>query len=119
MWQATVSVEGGGPVNLIIDNGINEIYLQALVRLDYDGISPDERTLLITAAMKALEPYSTVGLAELAGNVFLRSAFFVDHCNMHAFTKYPPGYCSGLCGIPPPVADNCSGTSGLDFSQPR
>lgn len=44
IWQATVSVEGGEPVNLIVDNGINPIYLQALayrqalVRLDYAGI---------------------------------------------------------------------------------
>lgn len=87
MWQATISVEGDEPVNLIVDNGINEIYLQALVRLDYDGIGPDEKHLLITAAMKALEPYSTVGLTELAGNIFLRSAFFIDHSTMHAFTN--------------------------------
>ena len=42
---------------------------------------------LINAAMTALEPYATVGLTELGGNIFLRSAFFIDHCTMHAFTN--------------------------------
>lgn len=87
MWQATVSVEGGEPVNLIVDNGINPIYLQALVRLDYDEITPAERNLLISAAMEALVPYATVGLTELGGGIYLRSAFFVDHSTVHAFTN--------------------------------
>lgn len=87
MWQATVSVEGGEPVNLIIDNGINEIYLQALARLDYDEITVAEKNLLISAAMEALAPYATVGLTELAGGIYLRSAFFVDHSTVHAFTN--------------------------------
>jgi hypothetical protein len=87
MWQATVSVEGGEPVNLIIDNGINEIYLQALVRLDYDEITAAERNLLISAALEALVPYATVGLAELGGGIYLRSAFFIDHSTVHAFTN--------------------------------
>lgn len=87
MWQATFSVEGGEPVNLIIDNGINEIYLQVLVRLDYDEITPNQTNVLVTAALKALEPYSTVGLAGLAGGIYLRSAFFIDFSNIHAFTN--------------------------------
>lgn len=87
MWQATVSVEGVEPVDLIVDNGINPIYLQALVRLDYNEILPEERILVITAAMTALEPYATVGITELAGGIYLRSAFFLDHSTMHAFTN--------------------------------
>jgi hypothetical protein len=87
MWQATVAVDGGEPVDLIVDNGINPIYLQALARLDYEGVTPDERALLIDSAIKSLGPYATVGLAELGGGIYLRSAFFMDHCNMHAFTN--------------------------------
>lgn len=87
MWQAAVSVEGGEPVNLVVDNGINEIYVQALIRLDYDGITPNERELLISAALTALEPYATVGLTQFGGNIFMRSAFFIDHSTIHAFTN--------------------------------
>lgn len=87
MWLANVAVEGGDPVDVIVDNGINEIYVQALLRLDYEGISPAERNLVITAAMTALEPYSTVGLTQLGNGVYLRSAFFIDHSTIHAFTN--------------------------------
>lgn len=87
MWQAEVSVEGREPVNVLVDNGINEIYVQALIRLDYDGITPVERELLVAAALTALEPYATVGMAQLGGDIFLRSAFFIDHSTIHAFTN--------------------------------
>ncbi|WP_131831325.1 hypothetical protein [Mycobacteroides abscessus] len=87
MWQAAVSVEGGEPVNVIVDNGINEIYVQALIRLDYDEITSNERELLIAAALTALEPYATVGMTQFGGNIFLRSAFFIDHSTIHAFTN--------------------------------
>lgn len=91
MWRVLVSVEGGEPVSLVVDNGINSIYLQVLIRLDDDSIVPSERNLLVAAALKALEPYSTVGLTCLGDGIYLRSAFFIDFCNMHAFSNTVKG----------------------------
>lgn len=87
MWLAEVTFAGSEPVNVIVDNGINEIYVQALIRLDYEGITPAERELLIAAALTPLEPNATVGITQLGGNIFLRSAFFIDHSTIHAFTN--------------------------------
>ncbi|WP_431240997.1 hypothetical protein ACQ86B_29170 (plasmid) [Mycolicibacterium aichiense] len=87
MWRAAVSVEGGEPVNVFIDNGINELYVQALIPVDYDEITVEERQLVIASAMTALEPYAPVGLAAMGGRLYLRSAFFIDFCNIHAFTN--------------------------------
>lgn len=87
MWRATVSVEGGEPVTVFIDNGINELYVQALIPVDYDEITADERQLVIGAALTALEPYAPVGLAAMGGRMYLRSAFFIDFSNIHAFTN--------------------------------
>lgn len=87
LWQATVSVEGREPVQLLVDNGINDIYVQVLARLDYNEIETHERDLLIASALKALEPYSTVGLTGLGNGIYLRSAFFIDHSTIHAFTN--------------------------------
>ena len=86
-WKATISVEGGEPAEMFIDDGINEIYVQALIPTDWDEITPDERQLVIAAAMSALAPYAPVGLASTGSRMYLRSAFFIDCSNIHAFTN--------------------------------
>jgi hypothetical protein len=87
LWQVSVSVEGRNPVDMLVDNSINSILVQALARLDYDEIPANEAQLLVAAALVALQPYSTVGLTRFGSGIFLRSAFFIDHSTIHAFTN--------------------------------
>ncbi|MGO4230183.1 hypothetical protein AB4Y72_15085 [Arthrobacter sp. YAF34] len=79
MWKASVSVEGATPVQMIADNGINEIYFQVLIRIDSDHI---------VEALTAISPYAVLGLSFVGdGGLFIRGAFYVEFSNMHALTN--------------------------------
>lgn len=78
MWKIVVTPSGGEPVEMIADNGINEIYFQVLIQIDSDYPA---------TALEALQPYATVGLVMMNDQLWIRSAFFVDFSNMHALTN--------------------------------
>lgn len=79
MWKMSVSVDGGTPVEMIADNGINEIYFQVLIRIDSDHI---------VEALTAIAPYAVMGLSFVGeGGLFMRGAFYVEFSNMHALTN--------------------------------
>jgi hypothetical protein len=66
------------PVEMLIDNGINDIYVQVLVPIDADHI-PE--------ALNALEPFGVVGLTIMQDGLFMRSGFFMEHSTIHALTN--------------------------------
>ena len=78
LWKIEVSVDGAEPVRMLADNGINEIYFQALVQIDMDHIGD---------ALTVIQPYATVGLAIVGEALFMRSAFYVSFSNMHALSN--------------------------------
>ncbi|MFC4852799.1 hypothetical protein [Actinophytocola glycyrrhizae] len=78
LWKIAVSVEGAEPVQVLADNGINDIYFQALVQIDMDHVGD---------ALSVLQPYATVGLAIVGEALFMRSAFYVSFSNMHALSN--------------------------------
>lgn len=78
MWLISVSFEGGQPVEMLIDNGINELYVQALIQIDADHIAE---------ALRAVEPIAVVGLALMDDRLYMRGAFYIDYSNMHALTN--------------------------------
>ena len=78
MWKMSVSVEGAVPVEMIADNGINEIYFQVLIGIDSDHIFE---------ALTAIAPYAVVGLSFVGEGLFMRSAFWVEFSNIHALTN--------------------------------
>jgi hypothetical protein len=78
LWRISVSVEGGSPVEMLIDNGINELYVQALVQCDSN---------FIYEALSATEAIAVVGLTVISDQLFMRGALFIEHSTMHAFTN--------------------------------
>lgn len=78
LWRVSYSIDGQPPIEMMIDNGINEIYVQVLIQIDTDHIFD---------ALSALGPYATVGLTILSDMLFIRSAFYIEFSNMHAFTN--------------------------------
>jgi hypothetical protein len=78
LWKIAVSVDGAAPVQMLADNGINDIYFQALVQIDMDHIGD---------ALSVIQPYATVGLAIVGEALFMRSAFYVSFSNMHALSN--------------------------------
>ncbi|MET9232160.1 hypothetical protein [Lentzea sp. NPDC003310] len=78
LWKVTVSVEGGAPVELLADNGINEIYFQVFVQIDTDHL---------VEALRAVQPFATVGVVVMNDSLFLRSAFYMDFSNVHALSN--------------------------------
>jgi len=78
LWRVSYSIDGKPPIEMMIDNGINEIYVQVLIQIDTDHI---------VEALSALGPYATVGLAILSDMLFIRSAFYIEFSSMHAFTN--------------------------------
>ena len=79
MWNIAVSVDGSPPVPMIVDNGINDIYLQALIQVD---------PAYIAEALDVIQPFATVGLVMLGENgLWMRSSFFVEFSNMHALSN--------------------------------
>ena len=67
---------------MIVDNGINEIYVRALIRLGYDGSLPTGRLLICGGADGARTLRDG---QEYWFRRHLRSAFFIDHSTIHAF----------------------------------
>lgn len=80
LWDVSVVVDGREPVRLLIDNGINDIYLQALVR----DPSLDANPGLL---LEVLEGYGVVGLTTLNGDLYLRAGCFLEHSEVHAITN--------------------------------
>lgn len=79
MWKMSVSVDGAEPVEMIADNGINEIYFQVLTRIDSDHVFE---------ALTAVAPYAVMGLSFVGeGGLFMRGALYVEFSNMHALTN--------------------------------
>ncbi|MDX8052958.1 hypothetical protein SK571_26580 [Lentzea sp. BCCO 10_0798] len=78
LWKVTVSVEGGAPVQLLADNGINDIYFQVFVQIDTDHLAE---------ALRAVQPYATVGVVVMNDSLFLRSSFYMDFSNVHAVSN--------------------------------
>jgi hypothetical protein len=78
IWRISYAPEGRGPVQVILDNGINEIYLQALIPIDSDHI---------VEALSTVQPYATVGLTLFDETLFMRSSFFPAHSTIHALTN--------------------------------
>jgi hypothetical protein len=78
MWKMSVSVDGAVPVEMIADNGINEIYFQVLIGIDSDHIFE---------ALTAIAPYAVMGLSFVGEGLFMRGAFWVEFSNMHALTN--------------------------------
>lgn len=78
LWRVSYSIDGKPPIEMMIDNGINEIYVQVLIQIDTDHV---------IEALGALGPYATVGLAILSDMLFIRSAFYIEFSSMHAFTN--------------------------------
>lgn len=78
LWRISYSFEGQQPVEMLIDNGVNEIYVQVLVQVDADHI---------VEALSALEPFAVVGLTIMNDMLFMRSGFYIEHSTMHAFTN--------------------------------
>ena len=79
MWKMSVSVNGAEPVEMIADNGINEIYFQVLIAIDTDHIFE---------ALTAIAPYAVMGISFVGeGGLFMRAAFYVEFSNMHAITN--------------------------------
>ena len=78
LWKVTVSVDGGAPVQLLADNGINDIYFQVFVQIDTDHL---------VEALRAVQPYATVGVMVLNDSLFLRSSFYMDFSNIHAVSN--------------------------------
>lgn len=78
LWKVSYAPEGRGPVQIILDNGINEIYLQALIPIDSDHI---------VEALNTIQPYAVVGLTLLNESLFMRSALYPAHSTIHALTN--------------------------------
>lgn len=78
LWKISVSVDGQAPVEMLIDNGINDIYVQVLLAIDTDHT---------VEALHAIQPYAVVGLVTINGSLFMRSGFFIEHSTMHALTN--------------------------------
>lgn len=79
MWKMSVAVDGAEPVEMIADNGINEIYFQVLIAIDSDHVFE---------ALTAIAPYAVMGLSFVGeGGLFMRGAFYVEFSNMHALTN--------------------------------
>ncbi|MDO5052546.1 MAG: hypothetical protein Q4E05_06615 [Pseudoclavibacter sp.] len=75
LWRVSYSFEGQPPMEMLIDNGIDESYVQVLVQIDAHHL--DE-------ALSTLEPFGTVGLAMMDGMLLMRSGLCPEHSNAHA-----------------------------------
>lgn len=80
LWDVSVVVDGYEPVRILVDNGINDIYLQALVR----DPSLDANPALL---LETLEGYGVVGLTTLHGDLYLRAGCFLEYSEVHAITN--------------------------------
>ncbi|HLU27233.1 MAG TPA: hypothetical protein VKZ65_02260 [Glycomyces sp.] len=78
LWKISYSLEGRQPVELLIDNGVNEIYVQVFVQIDADHI---------VDALNVVQSYAVVGLTVINEMLFMRSGFFIEHSTMHALTN--------------------------------
>lgn len=78
MWRISISYEGHPPVELFVDNGINEEFVQILVNIDANHI---------IEALSAVGPIAVVGVCVKEDRLFLRGAFFIKHSTMHALTN--------------------------------
>lgn len=80
MWTADVVVDGLAPVRVVIDNGINGVYLQALIRDPLDDQHP--RLLLEVAERSGI-----VGMTCIDGELFLRCSCILEDSSVDAIAK--------------------------------
>lgn len=78
LWRVDVAADGNPPVQMLIDNGINTIYLQILI-----PIEPEE----VQIALDTLAAHATVGVTYLANSYYLRSAIFMNFSTALAITN--------------------------------
>lgn len=78
MWRIVFAPDDQSPVEIVIDNGVNEIYVQSLIQIDTDHIFE---------ALTVVGPIAVVGLAVMGETLFMRSVFFIGHSTMHALTN--------------------------------
>lgn len=69
LWRIKFWHDGKPAVEMLVDNGINVIYLQVLVQVPAKEFD---------RAMGVVTPYAVVGVTELAGNYYLRGTVFMD-----------------------------------------
>lgn len=80
LWDVSVVVDGKDPVRLLVDNGINDIYVQALVRDSCLDVNPG-------LLLEVLEGFGVVGLTTLNGDLYLRAGCFLKYSEVHAITN--------------------------------
>lgn len=80
LWDVNVVVDRMAPVRLLVDNGINEIYVQAILR---DPLLEANPGLLL----EVRQNYGVVGLSSLGGDLCLRGGCFLEHSNVHAISN--------------------------------
>lgn len=78
MWRVVVERDGQGPVEMFVDNGLNEIFVQAFVRID---------SAHLATALETVQTIGIVGLVTINGDVFIRSGFLIGESTIHAFTN--------------------------------
>lgn len=78
LWAVDVQFDGKPPVSMLVDNALNPIYLQVIAK-----ISPAQ----VPSAAEVTGPFAVVAVARLGESFFLRSAFFMDHSNIHALSN--------------------------------
>lgn len=66
------------PLELLIDNGINRIYIQVLVEIPSD---------VVPEAIEAVGPFATIGVTHLAGSYRLRGTIFTEFSTVLALTN--------------------------------
>lgn len=78
LWAVEVQFDGRPSVSMLVDNALNPIYLQIIAQ-----ISPTQ----VPRAAVASGPFAVVAVARIGESFFLRSAFFIDHSNIHALSN--------------------------------
>lgn len=80
LWDVMVAVDGCPPVRLLVDNGINDLYLQALLR----DLSLDENPSLL---LEVASDYGVVGLISFGDDLYLRAGCFLEFSDVGAITN--------------------------------
>lgn len=78
MWMATVSFDGNPPVEMLVDNKLNRIYLQVFAKIE-----PGQ----VDQALTTVGPYGAVGVSKLGDMFILRSAVLIEESTVHALTN--------------------------------
>lgn len=80
--QATVATENHGKVNMVIENGANDLWLQLLV-----SISETSEGTVWEAAGWYLRHLPAIGLTQLGDGIAIRHGILLPHASIHAVTN--------------------------------